>query len=43
MHLIDDAKLQWRLNVQDIENGLCTINSYEDLKRELKDQFFPET
>ena len=30
MHLIDD------------ENGLCTIDSREDFKRELRDQFFPE-
>ena len=28
--------------MQDIENGLCTIDSWEDLKRELRDQFFPE-
>ena len=42
MHLIDDAKLWWRTKVQDIENGLCTIDSWEDLKRELRDQFFPE-
>ena len=42
MHLIDDAKLWWRTKVQDIENGLCTIDSLEDLKRELRDQFFPE-
>ena len=41
-HLIDDAKLWWRTKVQDIENGLCTIDSWEDLKRELRDQFFPE-
>ena len=27
MHLIDNAKLWWRMKVQDIENGLCTINS----------------
>ena len=28
--------------VQDIENGLCTIDSWKDLKRELRDQFLPE-
>ena len=27
MHLIDDAKLWWRTKVQDIKNGLCTIDS----------------
>ena len=42
MYLIDDAKLWWRTKVQDIENGLCTIDLWEDLKRELRDQFFPE-
>ena len=42
MHLMDDAKLWWCSKVQDIENGLCTIDSWEDLKRELRDQFFPE-
>ncbi|XP_022927092.1 uncharacterized protein LOC111434028 [Cucurbita moschata] len=42
MYLIDDAKLWWRMKVQDIENGLCTIDSWEDLKRELRDQFLPE-
>ena len=41
VHLIDDAKLR-STKVQDIENGLCTIDSCEDHKRELKDQFFPE-
>ena len=42
IYLIDDAKLWWRTKVQDIENGLCTIDSWEDLKRELRDKFFPE-
>ena len=42
MHLTDDAKLWWHSKVQDIENGLCIIDSWEDLKRELRDQFFPE-
>ena len=42
MHLIDDAKLWWRTKVQDIENELCIIDSWKDLKRELRDQFFPE-
>ena len=42
MHLIDNAKLWWRTKVQDIENGLCTIDSWENLKREFRDQFSPE-
>ena len=41
MHLIDDAKLWWRSKVQDIKNGLCTIDSWEYHKRELRDQVFP--
>ena len=28
--------------MQDIENELCTIDSWEHLKRELRDQFFPQ-
>ncbi|XP_022975706.1 uncharacterized protein LOC111475733, partial [Cucurbita maxima] len=42
MYLTDDAKLWWRTKVQDIEDGLCTIDSWEDLKKELRDQFLPE-
>ena len=42
MYLIDDAKLWWRTKVQDVEDGLCTIDSWEDLKRELREQFLPE-
>ena len=30
MHLMDDAKLWWRSNVNSIKNGSCTINSWED-------------
>ncbi|XP_022972954.1 uncharacterized protein LOC111471473 [Cucurbita maxima] len=42
MYLIDDAKLWWRTKVQDIEDGLYTIDSWEDLKKELRDKFLPE-
>ena len=28
--------------MQVIEDGLCTTDSWEDLKRELREQFFPE-
>ena len=41
-YLVDDAKLWWRSKVNDIQNGSCTINSWEDLKRELRTHFFPE-
>ena len=43
MYLIDDAKLWWRTKVQDIEDGLCTIDSWEDIKKELREQFIPES
>ena len=42
MYLIGDAKLWWRTKYEDIMAGRCEINSWEDLKRELKTQFFPE-
>ena len=42
MYLSGDAKVWWRTKYDDIENGRCTIASWEDLKRELKTQFLPE-
>ncbi|XP_077217959.1 uncharacterized protein LOC143852459 [Tasmannia lanceolata] len=41
-YLSDDAKLWWQTRYEDIEAGRCTINSWEDLKRELKTQFMLE-
>ena len=40
--LFDNAKLWWRTHQEDIVNGRVTINTWEDLKRELKNPFIPE-
>lgn len=42
MHLTDNANLWWHSKVQDIENGLCSVDLWEYLKRELRYQFFAE-
>ncbi|KAK2979457.1 hypothetical protein RJ640_015086 [Escallonia rubra] len=42
MYLVGDAKLWWRKKYAEIEDGSCVINTWEILKRELKNQFFPE-
>ncbi|XP_009779304.2 uncharacterized protein [Nicotiana sylvestris] len=42
MYLVDDAKLWWRTRVaDDVSAGRPKIDSWEGLKKELKDQFFP--
>ncbi|TYK01597.1 reverse transcriptase [Cucumis melo var. makuwa] len=42
MHLSEDAKLWWRSRFVDIQEGRCTIDTWDALKRELRSQFFPE-
>ncbi|KAA0025392.1 uncharacterized protein E6C27_scaffold1220G00220 [Cucumis melo var. makuwa] len=42
MHLSEDAKLWWRSRYVDIQEGRCTIDTWDTLKRELCSQFFPE-
>lgn len=42
MYLTGDAKLWWRTKYTEMENGHHAINTWEDLKRELKNQFLPE-
>ena len=42
MHLSDDAKLWWRTKHADIEEGKIKIDTWEEFKKELKDQFYPE-
>ena len=42
MYLIGDAELWWWTKYEDIMAGWCKINSWEDLKRKLKTQFFHE-
>ncbi|XP_022872717.1 uncharacterized protein LOC111391700 [Olea europaea var. sylvestris] len=42
MYLTDTAALWWRRKHADIEKGACRIDSWDDFKRELKRQFYPE-
>ena len=42
MYLSGDAKLWWRTKHDEMQWGLCTIETWEQLKHELKLQFFPE-
>lgn len=42
LHLTDDAMLWWRCRCVEIEKGLCTIDTWEALKKEIKSQFYPE-
>ena len=38
MHLSNDAKLLWKLKVNNVQHGWCTIDTWEDLKIELRAQ-----
>lgn len=40
--LSDNAKLWWRRKDADMEKGLFTINTWDDFKKELQKEFFPE-
>ncbi|XP_057730789.1 uncharacterized protein LOC130946125 [Arachis stenosperma] len=42
LYLSDNATLWWRRKCVDMEKGTCNITTWEDFKRELKRQFFPE-
>lgn len=42
IHLIDNAKLWWKSKVNDAHNGLGTINTWDNLKKELRAQLFLE-
>ncbi|XP_022882220.1 uncharacterized protein LOC111399181 [Olea europaea var. sylvestris] len=42
MYLTDTAALWWRRKHADIEKGACRIDSWDDFKKELKRQFYPE-
>ena len=35
MHLVDDIKLWWRSKYMDIQDGRCTMDTWECLKQEL--------
>ncbi|KAJ4729346.1 putative Gag-pol polyprotein [Melia azedarach] len=41
-YLTDVAMLWWRRRYSDIGKGTCTIDTFDDFKRELKRQFYPE-
>ncbi len=42
MYLTDNAKVWWRTKYQEILEGRCMINTWEELKQELKIHFYPE-
>ncbi|TYK14476.1 uncharacterized protein E5676_scaffold186G001430 [Cucumis melo var. makuwa] len=42
MYVYEDAKLWWRSRYMDIQEGRCTIDTWDVLKKELRSQFFPE-
>nr|CAN72338.1 hypothetical protein VITISV_038599 [Vitis vinifera] len=42
LYLTDTATLWWRQRFADMEKGICTIETWEDFKREIKRQFYPE-
>ncbi|KAA0026251.1 uncharacterized protein E5676_scaffold343G00260 [Cucumis melo var. makuwa] len=42
MYLCKDVKLWWRFRYMDIQEGRCTIDTWDVLKKELCSQFFPE-
>lgn len=42
MYLSDDAVLWWRRRQEDIKKGLCSIATWDEFKRDLKRQFYPE-
>jgi len=42
MHLSEDAKLWWRSRYVDIQEGRCTVDTWDALKRDLRSQFIPE-
>ncbi|KAK4273516.1 hypothetical protein QN277_021899 [Acacia crassicarpa] len=42
LFLSDNAMLWWRRKHADMERGLCKVETWDDFKRELKKQFYPE-
>ena len=41
MYLSGTTMLWWRRRHGDVQRGVCTIDTFEDFKREFKMQFFP--
>ncbi|KAK3001549.1 hypothetical protein RJ639_011138 [Escallonia herrerae] len=42
LYLTDTAILWWRRKHNDIDKGLCTIDTWDVFKKEIKRQFYPE-
>ena len=42
MYIEEDAKLWWRTKVEEIRAGRCVVANWDDFKRELRAQFYPE-
>ena len=42
LYLIDNATLWWRRKFMEMERKTCTIDTWADFKREIKNQFYPE-
>ena len=42
LYLTNRATLWWRRRFANMEKGICTIEMWEDFKREIKRQFYPE-
>ena len=42
LYLTDTTTLWWRRRFANMEKGFCTIETWEDFKREIKKQFFLE-
>ncbi|KAF2305838.1 hypothetical protein GH714_008308 [Hevea brasiliensis] len=41
-NVADTAMVWWHRRLLDIERGTCTISTWDDFKKELKKQFYPE-
>ncbi|KAF7807517.1 transcription factor Pur-alpha 1 [Senna tora] len=41
LYLDDTARMWWRRRQGDVEKGTCTINTWAEFKKELKQQFYP--
>lgn len=42
LYLVDTSMVWWRRRCGNIEHSMCAIALWEDFKRELKKQFYPE-
>ncbi|CAL1372707.1 unnamed protein product [Linum trigynum] len=42
LYLVDVAMVWWRRREADVERGTCVMVTWEDFKREIKKQFYPE-